>query len=363
MSWSFRIGTIAGTEVKVHGTFVLLLAFAGWSGWQRGGSSAAIEAVVVLVALFACVLLHEFGHVAAARRYGVRTPDILLLPIGGLARLERMPEEPKQEFVIAIAGPIVTAVIAALAYAAIRLTGDVPPALLDDRPGLRLIGEIWRVNVALLLFNLLPAFPMDGGRLLRALLASRMGLERGTRIAASVGQGIAVFLGVFAAMNGMLMLGLVAVFVFLAAGSEAKSVKERKVLRGGTAATFMVREFRSLPVHGTLQQAIDLLVSTDQRDIPVVDHTGALAGLLTRDTLIRALHSGGVTAEIAQAMHTALPRIGLDVAIEGAVTAMQQAGLRAVPVLDADGRVAGLLTLDNVMDALLIAEAAPGNAR
>ena len=175
MSWSFPIARIAGTVVKVHVTFLLLLGVFLVAG--------GVAAVIMILAIFACVLLHEFGHVAMAKRFGVNTPDVILLPIGGLARLERMPEEPKQELLIALAGPAVTLVLAAGFYALLRAGGATPPLLPSlTVAGDSLISDLYRINVLLLLFNLIPAFPMDGGRVLRAV-------GRGTPVADDHGLG------------------------------------------------------------------------------------------------------------------------------------------------------------------------------
>lgn len=359
MGWSFTIGRIAGTAVKLHGTFLLLIAFVAMRGFREGGGPGALEAVVLLLTLFTCVLLHEFGHVAAARRYGVRTPDVLLLPIGGVARLERMPDEPRQELVIALGGPLVTLVLAAGAWALLALTDAPPGTLLESRRGVRLLEEVWRVNAGLLLFNMIPAFPMDGGRVLRALLASRLGLVRATAIAATIGRTLAILAGFWAVGNGQLLLALVALFVFLGAGSEQAAVEERRVLSGRRVAEFMVPRVAVLPMWGTLQSAIELLASTEQREIPVVDVAGRVTGLLTRDTLIRGLRSGSTAAEIRTAMHEAPPVVRDDMPIEAAIDAMRQARLPAVPVVDADGRPVALLTMDNVLDLLLTATAPP----
>ncbi|HEU4762756.1 MAG TPA: site-2 protease family protein, partial [Gemmatimonadales bacterium] len=199
MAWSFPIARIAGTVVKVHVTFLLLLAVFLVAG--------GVAAVIMILAIFACVVAHEFGHVAMARRFGVRTPDVILLPIGGLARLERMPEEPRQELLIALAGPAVTLLLAAIFYAVLRAGGAAPPLLPSLRvAGDSLLSDLYRINVLLLLFNLIPAFPMDGGRVLRAILAARQGLARATRIAASVGQLLAFGLGFAALMTGDMLL-------------------------------------------------------------------------------------------------------------------------------------------------------------
>src|SRR5918993_1371442 len=192
MRWSYRIGTVAGTDIKVHVTFLLIVAWWAAIGYSQGGLPGALTGALALLALFACILLHEFGHISMARRFGVRTPDVILLPIGGVARLERIPEEPRQELLIALAGPAVTAAIALVLYALIRLSGN-DAGLGDLTPGRPFLSLLMNVNVYLLLFNLIPAFPMDGGRVLRALLASRMGMVRGTRVAAMLGQTLAVF--------------------------------------------------------------------------------------------------------------------------------------------------------------------------
>ena len=171
MRWSYTIGRIAGTDIKVHVTFVLLVGLWAFRGYEEGGPSGALAGALTLAALFACILLHEFGHILMARRFGVRTPDVILLPIGGVARLERIPEEPAGAPDRA-GRPAVTLAIIVMLYAILRLSGhDVAGQLDPDAP---FLGQLLTINVYLLLFNLIPAFPMDGGRVLRALLASRL---------------------------------------------------------------------------------------------------------------------------------------------------------------------------------------------
>ena len=194
MSWSIPIGTVRGTVIRLHLTFLLFLLWIAVAHYSAGGPQAALEGVLFISLLFLCVLLHEFGHIIAARRYGVQTPDVILLPIGGVARLERIPEEPAQELVVALAGPAVNVVIAALLYLA--LGGFVPAGGLEiDNPGVGLLERLLPANLFLVVFNLIPAFPMDGGRVLRAFLAYRFGYARGTQIAATVGQALAFAFG------------------------------------------------------------------------------------------------------------------------------------------------------------------------
>src|SRR5215211_3147734 len=174
MRWSYTIGRIAGTEVKIHVTFLLLLAWIAYTAYQHAGAAAAASHTLFFVCFFLCVLLHEFGHIWMAGRFGVQTPDVILLPIGGVARLERIPEEPAQELVVALAGPAVNFVIAGLLYLA--LGGLWPSGGLQlDNPGVGLLARLMSANLFLAVFNLIPAFPMDGGRVLRAFLAYRYG--------------------------------------------------------------------------------------------------------------------------------------------------------------------------------------------
>ncbi len=356
MRWSYTIARIAGTEVKVHLTFLILVAWWAFAGYQEGGTASAVVAAVSLLALFACVLLHEFGHVSMARRFGVRTPDVILLPIGGLARLERIPDEPRQEFLIAIAGPAVTLAIAVVLYLIILLSGGQPSlgALTPEDP---LLAALLKLNVFLLLFNLIPAFPMDGGRVLRAILASRLGMVRGTRAAATLGQVLAVAGGLYGLTTGAPLLVLVAFFVFLGAGSEAASVETRMAGEGLQVAQVMVTDFRSIPIHATLSQAVDLLLSGEQREFPVVDNLGRTEGILTRDNLIRGLSQRGPGSSVAEAMTPSAPVVPPTLGFQEALERLRSSGLPALPVVDAGGALVGLLTLDNITDLLLIRRA------
>ena len=171
MRWSIRIARIAGTEVRIHLTFLLFLAWIGFSYYHVGGAAAAIPGVLFVLALFGCVLLHEFGHALAARAFGIPTPDITLLPIGGVVRLQRMPDKPWQELIVAIAGPLVNVVIAAALIFFLGRPADLEHVEQVQQPGVGMLAKLASVNVMLVLFNLIPAFPMDGGRVLRSLLA------------------------------------------------------------------------------------------------------------------------------------------------------------------------------------------------
>lgn len=231
MSSSFTIGRIAGVDLKVHSTFLLLLAWIAWRDWTYGGPAAAAFGVAFVLAIFGCVVLHEFGHVLMARRFGISTRDVVLLPIGGVARLEYFPTKPRQELFIALAGPAVTLAVAVALYAFLEVFGARQMGVGSLMTfGRSFMGNLLVVNVYLLVFNLIPAFPMDGGRVLRAALASRMGFLRGTRIAATVGKSIAVLFGLYAMFGGRTtnwFLLMIALFVFMAASGEAAAVEAR----------------------------------------------------------------------------------------------------------------------------------------
>ncbi len=221
MSWSFRLGRIAGIPIFVHWTFLILLAWLVYGHWVAGHDLATtLEGVGFVLAIFGCVVLHELGHALAARRYGVPTADITLLPIGGVARLQRIPEHPAEELVVAIAGPLVNvAIVAALYLLGVRWPGTPLNNEHHFLVSASFFPKLMYVNAFLVLFNLLPAFPMDGGRVLRALLALKLDYARATRFAASVGQLMAIGFGFFG-LTGSPMLLLIALFVWI--GAEGK---------------------------------------------------------------------------------------------------------------------------------------------
>src|SRR5438132_4339536 len=231
MGWSIPIFRIAGIQLRIHITFLLLIAWIAFAYYAQGGSPAAIGGVLFILLLFACVVLHEFGHALAGKAFGINTPDITLLPIGGVARLERIPDEPLQELVIAAAGPAVTALIALGAFIG-GGSWDYPPTTKTSIPDL-----LFTMNVVLLLFNLLPAFPMDGGRVLRALLATHMNYARATQVAATVGQAFAFFFGIIGLFgvpgiyNANPFLIFIAFFVYIGASQEAALAQMRDVSR------------------------------------------------------------------------------------------------------------------------------------
>ena len=355
MPWSWKVARVAGIDLYVHATFLVLLAWIGLSHWlESRAMTAVLEGVAFILALFACVVLHEFGHALTARRFGIATRDITLLPIGGLARLERMPHRPVEELLVAIAGPAVNVVIAALLFAWLIVSGDWQPV--DDLGVVRgsFVERLMVVNGGLVVFNLLPAFPMDGGRVLRALLATRLPHARATQLAATVGQGMAIVFG-FLGLLGNPMLLFIALFVWIGAAQEAGVVEMRTVLAGIPIRHAMITDFRVLDPASTLQDAVDLVLTGSQQDFPVVDQ-GQVTGILARARLVAALSQHDRATPIDVVMHREFPTADVSEMLEDALERLHATG-HLLPVLDR-GTLVGLLTRENVAEVIMIEKAA-----
>ena len=356
MSWSITIGRVAGSEIRIHLTFLILLAWIGIASYLNGGAAAAVDSVLFIIAVFACVVLHELGHALAARRYGIATPDITLLPIGGLARLARMPEKPGEEVVIAIAGPLVNVAIAAL----LVLLGaklDVSAFTAIDNPAPGFLSRLAAVNVFLVLFNAIPAFPMDGGRVLRALLAFRLGRRRATEIAAAIGQALAFAFGFLGLISGDAILVFIAIFVYLAASAEAGDVTMNDRASRLPVDRVMIRTFESLPVSATVDEAADALLRTTQHEFPIVDGGGRLRGFLERSAMIRALKSTGPKTPVLDAMNRKVPTIASGERLSRAIRLMQEQQAGEVAVVDAEERLIGYLSRENLAEFMMIEDA------
>lgn len=354
MGWSIPILRVSGIQLRIHVTFLLLIVWVALT---------SVSSAIFMLLLFLCVVLHEFGHAIAAKGYGINTPTITLLPIGGVARLERIPEEPKQELVIAIAGPVVNVIIAACLYLVIGTRGHVAPGS-AVQSGDMLVG-LYQINVLLVLFNLLPAFPMDGGRVLRALLATRLTYARATQVAATVGQvfaflfGIVGLFGIPGIYHSNPFLIFIAVFVYLGASQEAALAQMKDVSRRFPVSSAMVREFRTLTETDSLENAVDALLATSQHDFPVLDGSGNVAGILTRHDLISALRRNDPTIRVGDVMRRGCPTVTVGTRFEDAFRIMQESNCPALPVLDGMKRLVGLLTPENVSELMMVQSALP----
>lgn len=354
MKWSWRAGSLFGIPLYIHWTFVILL---GWIALAHVKANASplqfIIGVVSIAVIFGVVVLHELGHALMARRFGIQTKDITLLPIGGLARLERMPEKPGQEFLVAIAGPAVNVVLAVISGILLAVFyGHLPEAVgigFETAP----LEQFFFVNVYLVLFNMLPSFPMDGGRVLRAALASRLPYAQATRIAASVGQGMALLFVFGGFLTGNFMLFFIALFVWLGAEGEASMAQVKSVLGDARVADAMITQFRSLSPHDPLSAAVDDIFSGFQQDFPVVDHTGRIIGLLTYGALIRALSDTGPRAPVANAMAAEFGTCNPSDRLEEVLPRLQGSASSTFAVID-NGALIGLLTLGNLSEFIML---------
>lgn len=365
MKWSWTLGRIAGIELRVHATFIILLAWMALLYWRDSGTAVgAAMGVIFTIAVFASVVLHELGHALTARGFGVGTRDITLLPIGGVARLESIPEKPTQELAVALAGPAVTLGIAVLLYVALRLAGvaATPPAT-GALTGSGFVAELLWVNATLLVFNLLPAFPMDGGRVLRALLALRMNYLRATEIASRAGRAFALLFGILGLIFNPFLV-LIALFVWLGAAAESTEQEMHTSLAGVNVQRVMSRGVHTLSAHDTLDTALQQVLSSFQHDFPVMDD-GHVVGVLTHQALLSGLAARGRDSDVAASMDRSFRAATPDEPLEDAVARLRESSSRAMPVMS-DGQLRGVLTLDGVGEFVAIASAlrrSPAGAR
>jgi Zn-dependent protease len=355
MKWSWKIGRVAGIDLYVHATFLVLIAWVAFGHGMAGhGWQMTAAGVAFILTLFGCVLHHELAHALTAKAFGILTRDITLLPIGGLARLERMPEQPMQELWVALAGPTVNVVIAGVLYGILAMTGSLPTAenleAWSASDG-SFLGRLMVVNLGLAVFNMIPAFPMDGGRVLRALLATQMDFVRATQIAASVGQGLAMLFGFLGLFSNPLLV-FIALFVWIGAAQEAAMAQMKSALGGIPVGRAMVRDFQTLAPDEPLTRAVELILAGSQTDFPVVEGD-RVAGVLTRGDLLVALASRSQDTPVADVMQRDVQEVDAGEMMETAFARLESRGCQTLPVTSR-GRLVGLLTTDNLGEFLMI---------
>ncbi|MBM3493392.1 MAG: site-2 protease family protein [Armatimonadetes bacterium] len=353
MKWSWSIGEYAGIGVYIHATFLLLIAYVGISHIMGGDTvSGATGGILFVLALFACVLLHEFGHALAARRFGIKTRDITLLPIGGVARLERMPDDPRQELWVAVAGPLVNVAIAGVLFVWLFVSRALVPVQELTVAGGPFLERLLVVNVILVAFNMIPAFPMDGGRVVRALLAMRMEYTRATQIAANLGQGLAMLFGLVGLLSGQFMLLFIAFFVWIGAAQEASMVQMKSALGGIPVSRAMQTSFETVAPTDSLQKPVDLMLRGFQHDFPVL-WGNELIGVLTRSDLIAGLTQRGPEATVQDVMRRDFSVADPLDMLESAFMRLQECQCHTLPVVR-QGEVVGLLTSDNLGKFMMV---------
>jgi Zn-dependent protease/predicted transcriptional regulator len=353
MKWSWKIAEVAGIGIYVHWTFLLII---GWIVMvrleQQATAVGVLEGVVFVLAIFGCVVLHELGHAITAKHYGIQTRDITLLPIGGLARLERMPEDPVQEFWVALAGPAVNVLIAAVLFVVLRVTRGPLSFDLQSLQQTDFLLNLLQVNVFLVLFNLLPAFPMDGGRVLRAILAHFSGDYVGaTQVAASIGQMMAILFGILGLFFNPFLV-FIALFVYLGAQEEAHMVQMRSLFRGIPVREAMMTHVRALTPNDTIGVATHELLAGAQHDFPVLED-GHFVGLLLRQNVFKALAEGGEECLVRDSMQADCSAVEDTEMLDRTFRRMQEKGCPTLAVTH-DGQFVGLITLENVGELMMI---------
>lgn len=348
MKWSWNVGRIAGIDVKIHLTFFFLLIWIGFSAIIGGGDMVAvISDVLFILALFLCVVLHEFGHALTARLFGFQTRDITLLPIGGIARLEEMPEDPKEELAVAAAGPAVNLVIGIALLVSLLLLGVFSLPLDLVTLGENFWVQLMIANFTLFAFNLIPAFPMDGGRVLRAVLGTHMAHVRATRIAANIGRGVAVVMGIAGLfLNPWLVL--TAIFIWYGAGAEAQSVEVKAGLRGLVVRDALITKFYQVEANQPLASVFQISLQTGQNDLPVVSN-GHFLGIIRRTDLLSVMERLGDRTPAYAAIGVEPEGLDPDMPLQDVLTKF--ANSRVQPVIE-NGVLIGLLTPESVQQSL-----------
>ena len=358
MRWSISIGKIAGTVVRIHVTFLIFLLIIGILVFRQNGAEAAWDAVAFITLVFTCIVLHEFGHILVARFFGVKTRDVTLFPIGGVANIERMPERPYQELLVAIAGPLVNlGIFLGLSLLFSKELSDFDIAKINDT-GTSLAIRIAAANLILMIFNLLPAFPMDGGRVLRALLAMWTTKSKATKIAASIGQGMALLIG-FMGFFGNPMLIVIAAFIFIAAGSEAETAAFHDIIHDLTIRDAMLEAPARLHPSDTIRKAIDHLLGSTENEFLVIDQAGTEIGTITRDMLLLALASHDDGTQISALMSRPEHAVYENDPLENALTIFEGCSDQALIVKDIHHEISGLISRAAIAQAILIKSARP----
>lgn len=360
--WSLYIGSYASIKVFIHWTFWIIIGWIFLMHYNMGhGIYEGLWGVLFILALFACVVLHEFGHALTAKRYHILTRDITIYPIGGVASLEAMPEKPQQELLVAIAGPAVNLGIAAILLIYLQYTGKMPnlSTLEVEDQNAHMLGQsfgfnLFAANIILAVFNLIPAFPMDGGRVLRSILAFTMDRARATRIAATVGQFLAitfVFFGFF--YNFWLVF--IGLFIYLGAGSEAAYESTKSALSGYTAKDVLMRKFTRLLPEDTLEKVVQVLLDSQEQEF-VVAENNHIHGVLTRKELIKGLSEYGKASPVARIVRNDYLTLHPNMALQEVYQKLMASHCSVAPVLD-NGQLIGIVDKENINELLMVNEA------
>lgn len=356
MNWSIKLGRMFGIDIKMHLTFLLILV---WGAFAYGGTAGPLYGLAITLGLFTLVLLHELGHSLAAMGYSIPVRDITLLPIGGVARLERMPEKPGQELVVALAGPAVNVILAMIllpVLVVLSAAQSVPLSLrLFSEPGLLgFLTFLLSANVSLAVFNMIPAFPLDGGRVFRATLGFFTTYEKATQTAATLGRVLAVGLGLLAIFSGQVWLAIIAIFIFFVGRQEAQAVVIRGMLRSAQAGQAMAGNTITLAPAATVGQVAPIIFGFRRPNVVVMDpHSGQFLGVVSSGNIARALQRGQWFHRVSDIMQHAgtVPTVNLNTPLDEVQEKLGQASSRIAAVYDGL-HFRGLITLDDIYQKL-----------
>jgi len=345
MKGSFKIAEIQGISINIHITFLLLiLIFGKW--------------FFFILAVFFFVTMHELAHSLVAKKLGIGVKEITLLPIGGVASMVKMPEKPYQEFLISLAGPLFNIAVVIIFYFPVKFFvgaetftasfksffgGYLP--LYDIR---FMVAQVYWVNLILAAFNLLPAFPMDGGRILRSLLVKRFGFEQATKIAVNFGHIFALLFGYIGLVNGRIILLIIAVFIYMAASSEEVQVGVKLTLKKFRVKDILSRDFLTVKADAVLSKVLELVFHSRQEDFPVMNEdASAMIGFVTRYDIINGIHKYGVSGKVQDTMRKDVSIIEDGTTLDKVQSMMHEMELKALPVTH-NGQVIGVITMDDI---------------
>lgn len=358
MKGGLRLGSVAGIDLKLHVTFPLVLILGAVQWMTPHGLPGAAFGALLMMALFVCVALHELGHALAARRFGIPVREIVLLPIGGLAVLGRNPRRPVHELLIAVAGPLVNVAIAAGLLLVLGLDGSFPAfeelvRSADELSTATFLHWLLVANVSLVAFNLIPAFPMDGGRMLRAALAMFLGFARATRMATILGQVLALAMGLYGLAAGQILLALVAFFIYIGAGQERAAEEARVLLSSLVLGDAYNKHALTLSPGDQVDRVIDYLLTSYQPDFAVL-HGGRLLGVVTRERVLKAMVSREDEAYVTSIMDRDVPRFEPHLSLDEVHERMEQQAVSVAAVFEGE-RFLGLVNLEDIREAMQIA--------
>ncbi len=357
MKANLNLGNISNIKIQIHWTFFFLIVWIVFEELNRGGTTASVLFNIALVfAVFCCVVLHELGHALTAKRFGIGTKSITLLPIGGIASLDKIPEDPKQEFLVAIAGPLVNIIIAIFLYFLIPIQDftnkNLGEALeyLSNFSLKNFLLYLFIVNVAMFVFNLIPAFPMDGGRVFRALLALKINRVKATQIAANVGQFIAVLFLLFGLLFNPFLI-FIALIIFLCAYGEKKYVQSMMLLKNHTVNEAMLKNITTLHPENTVSDVVDILLSGSETNFAVVNKNGIIEGILYHDDIIK--NSKNRSVPVKELMTKSFKTINFNSDLPSAYRAITSEKRPFIPVMN-NNKLEGAIDLNNLNEFIML---------